>query len=143
MPRSTKIVATLGPATSSPEKIRALIEAGVDVFRLNFSHGTHEQHGALIRSIRDLQGDRPIAIVFSPGAALAGQDRSKQGNDDVTECGGNYNAANYLDPSVANALGGVTNYLAGTNNADALTGDSARATSRAASRTARGGPRAR
>jgi pyruvate kinase len=59
----TRIVATLGPATGSPDKIRALIEAGVDVFRLNFSHGTHKQHGALIRSIRDLQGDRPIAIL--------------------------------------------------------------------------------
>jgi len=59
----TRIVATLGPATSSPEKIRALIEAGVDVFRLNFSHGTHEEHGRRIRAIRGLAGDRPIAIL--------------------------------------------------------------------------------
>ena len=42
--KRTKIVATLGPASSSPEAIRALIEAGADVFRLNFSHGNPEDH---------------------------------------------------------------------------------------------------
>jgi pyruvate kinase len=42
--RRTKIVATLGPASSSPEVIRRLITAGMDVARLNFSHGTHEEH---------------------------------------------------------------------------------------------------
>src|SRR5204863_517110 len=59
----TRIVATLGPATNTSEKIRALIEAGVDVFRLNFSHGTHEFHGELIKGIRRIAGDRPIAIL--------------------------------------------------------------------------------
>jgi len=59
----TRIVATLGPATNTSEKIRALIEAGVDVFRLNFSHGTHEAHGELIKGIRRIAGDRPIAIL--------------------------------------------------------------------------------
>lgn len=68
--------------------------------------------------------DRPIAIIFSPGPPLAGQDRSNPGGNDVSQCGGNYNAANYLDPGVTSALGGVTNYLAGTNNASGLTGDS-------------------
>ncbi|MBM4041771.1 MAG: pyruvate kinase [Planctomycetes bacterium] len=48
----TRIVATLGPATSSPERLRQLLEAGVDVFRLNFSHGTHAEHGGRIRGIR-------------------------------------------------------------------------------------------
>ena len=52
MPRATKIIATLGPATSSEAQITKLIEAGVDVFRLNFSHGTHETHGDAIRLIR-------------------------------------------------------------------------------------------
>ena len=42
--RNAKIVATLGPASSSPELIRALFNAGADVFRLNFSHGTHDDH---------------------------------------------------------------------------------------------------
>jgi pyruvate kinase len=59
----TRIVATLGPATSTSEKIRALIEEGVDVFRLNFSHGTHEFHGELIKGIRRISGERPIAIL--------------------------------------------------------------------------------
>jgi pyruvate kinase len=63
--RLTKIVATLGPASSSPEMIRKLFESGVDVFRLNFSHGTHEGHGANVRSIRALEAEigRPIAIM--------------------------------------------------------------------------------
>ena len=43
-PNRTKIVATVGPASRSPEVLRELIEAGVDVLRLNFSHGTHEEH---------------------------------------------------------------------------------------------------
>jgi pyruvate kinase len=50
--RRTKIVATLGPASSSDEMVERLITAGVDVFRLNFSHGTHEVHGENILRIR-------------------------------------------------------------------------------------------
>ncbi|MBO5284958.1 MAG: pyruvate kinase, partial [Alphaproteobacteria bacterium] len=54
MPSSTrtKILATLGPASNSEEKIGELIEAGVDGFRLNFSHGTHDEHKALYDTIR-------------------------------------------------------------------------------------------
>jgi len=65
--------------------------------------------------------DRPVAVVFSPGPALPGQDRSNSASDSVARCGGNYSVANYLDPSVATALGGDTNYLAGTNNASGTT----------------------
>ena len=55
-----KIVATLGPASSSVEIIRALVEAGADVFRLNFSHGSHDEHRARYDIIRaDRAGDRP------------------------------------------------------------------------------------
>jgi pyruvate kinase len=50
----TKIVATIGPASRSRETVRALIEAGVDVFRLNFSHGSHEEHTATLRTIREV-----------------------------------------------------------------------------------------
>ena len=46
--RSTKIVATLGPASGSAEVIGALFDAGVDVFRLNFSHGSHDDHAAAL-----------------------------------------------------------------------------------------------
>jgi pyruvate kinase len=50
--RHTKIIATLGPASSSEAMIRELLASGVDVFRLNFSHGTHETHGQTITRIR-------------------------------------------------------------------------------------------
>ena len=51
--RRAKIVCTLGPATSSPERIRELVDAGMDVARLNFSHGTHSQHAATYRMVRE------------------------------------------------------------------------------------------
>lgn len=52
--RRTKIVATLGPATDSPEMIEKLIDAGVNVFRLNFSHGDHEVHRNSVKHIREI-----------------------------------------------------------------------------------------
>ncbi len=53
MNRRAKIVCTLGPATSSPEAIRGLVEAGMDVARLNFSHGTRDEHAAAYRRVRE------------------------------------------------------------------------------------------
>jgi len=50
----TKIVATVGPASNSKDMLRALIKEGVDVFRLNFSHGTHEDHFKVIQNVREL-----------------------------------------------------------------------------------------
>ncbi|HZU22413.1 MAG TPA: pyruvate kinase, partial [Terriglobales bacterium] len=50
--RRAKIVCTLGPASSSEQMIRELMRAGMDVARLNFSHGTHEEHGRVIERIR-------------------------------------------------------------------------------------------
>lgn len=63
--RQTKIVATLGPASSSRDMIRKLFEAGADVFRLNFSHGTHEDHRARYRIIREIEQEigRPIGVL--------------------------------------------------------------------------------
>ena len=63
--RHTKIVATIGPATSGEPAIRSLIAAGVDVCRLNFSHGTHEAHGAAVRLIRAAADElgRSVAIM--------------------------------------------------------------------------------
>lgn len=52
-PRRTKIVGTLGPATQSNDAIAALVEAGMDVARLNFSHGTREQHAAVYSRVRE------------------------------------------------------------------------------------------
>ncbi|HAX79546.1 MAG TPA: pyruvate kinase, partial [Cyanobacteria bacterium UBA11372] len=50
--RRTKIVATIGPASRDPEVLRAMIEAGATTLRLNFSHGTHEEHQRNLRLIR-------------------------------------------------------------------------------------------
>ena len=63
--RSVKIVATVGPASASRERLRALFEAGVDVFRLNFSHGSHDQKRALFEDIRHIEAEtgRPIGIL--------------------------------------------------------------------------------
>ena len=64
-PRQTKIVATLGPASNSYDKIKALAEAGANVFRMNFSHGTHEDHARVHAAIRKTESDlgRSIAIL--------------------------------------------------------------------------------
>src|SRR3954466_6135037 len=64
--RFTKIVATLGPASSTPERLRALFEAGADVFRLNFSHGTPADHKQRVDLLRKLekQYKHPIAILM-------------------------------------------------------------------------------
>ena len=64
--RKVKILATLGPASSTPEMIRALVEAGADAFRINMSHGDQADKVALVEAIRDLEKSlhRPTTIVF-------------------------------------------------------------------------------
>lgn len=64
--RKAKIVATLGPASSDRETILALARAGADVFRLNFSHGTHEQHKARLDLVRGIETElnRPIGVLL-------------------------------------------------------------------------------
>ena len=61
----TKIVATIGPASRTPAVLERLLEAGVDVFRLNFSHGSHEEHSAVVADIRALsrKTDRHVAVL--------------------------------------------------------------------------------
>ena len=63
--RNTKIIATLGPSSSSPLKIHSLFQAGADIFRLNFSHGNHEDHRKRVFHIRQYEKrlGRPIAIL--------------------------------------------------------------------------------
>jgi pyruvate kinase len=70
--RRAKIVCTLGPATDSPERCRALVEAGMDVARLNFSHGEHSEHGRRFHEVRqaavaDLQGPKIRLGRFTDG----------------------------------------------------------------------------
>src|SRR5829696_429773 len=73
MARRTKIVATIGPASSDPEILARMIEAGMDVARLNFSHGTAEQHAEMAQRVRTAAGrvGRPVAIMQDlPGPKL-------------------------------------------------------------------------
>ena len=71
--RRTKIVATIGPASREPETLLRMVEAGMDVARLNYSHGTLEEHAETIRRVRDAAGraGRPVAILQDlPGPKL-------------------------------------------------------------------------
>src|SRR5271156_5926571 len=63
--RRAKIVATLGPASNTPEVFRQLVRAGLDVARLNFSHGSHDQKADLIRMVRTIAKEerKPICIL--------------------------------------------------------------------------------
>ncbi|WP_038048549.1 pyruvate kinase [Thermus caliditerrae] len=63
--KRTKIVATLGPASSTKETIRALAEAGADVFRLNFSHGTPEDHQRRVALVREVEKElgKPLSLL--------------------------------------------------------------------------------
>jgi len=63
--RRARIVATLGPASRAPGMVKALAQAGVDVFRLNFSHGSHEDHAAALKAVRgaELALQRPLGVL--------------------------------------------------------------------------------
>lgn len=85
--RRAKIVATIGPATKDPENIEKAIYAGLNIARLNFSHGTHEEHLSVIKIIRDksialkapvtilqdLQGTKVRVGLFEKGSILLTQ----------------------------------------------------------------------
>jgi pyruvate kinase len=71
--RRTKIVATIGPASREPETLLRMVQAGMDVARLNYSHGTLEEHAETVRRVRDAAGraGRPVAILQDlPGPKL-------------------------------------------------------------------------
>jgi pyruvate kinase len=90
--RQTKIIATIGPATSGIAVLRDLIAAGVDVARLNFSHGTHESHAAVIRRVREAAADarRCVAILqdlggpkIRTGTLVGGRDLDLAAGDEL------------------------------------------------------------
>src|SRR5436309_8564141 len=64
--RRAKIVATIGPATDTEASLEALLAAGVDVVRLNFSHGTHDEHARRLQMVRSIADrlHRPIAVML-------------------------------------------------------------------------------
>ena len=63
-PRRTKIVATIGPASATQETLSALVTAGVDAFRMNFSHGTHAQHAEAAKLVRAVQSEHQKALAL-------------------------------------------------------------------------------
>lgn len=61
----TKVVATIGPASSSPDVIREMVQAGMNVARLNFSHGSYPDHAHMVQVLRDMSEelDAPITLL--------------------------------------------------------------------------------
>ena len=87
--RKTKIVCTLGPASSNAETIRGMLEAGMNVARLNFSHGTHESHAeviALFRQVRDELGAAAAVMLDTKGPEI--RVGTLEGGEALLETGG-------------------------------------------------------
>ncbi|TPW35518.1 pyruvate kinase [Oecophyllibacter saccharovorans] len=115
--RRTRIVATIGPASSTPEMILKLAQAGVNVFRLNFSHGSHEEHAARYKAIRaaepkvgrplgilaDMQGPKLRVGVFANGPIqLKKGDRFRL---DLDKTPGDQTRVNLPHPEIISAVG--------------------------------------
>ncbi|PYZ97227.1 pyruvate kinase [Alteribacter lacisalsi] len=110
--RKTKIVCTIGPASESPEKLTNLIEAGMNVARLNFSHGDFEEHGARIRSIREVSeetGEKVAILLDTKGPEIrtqtleGGEAELVQGTEvivSMTEVTGNANKISVTYPGL-------------------------------------------
>jgi len=83
--RKTKIVCTIGPASESPQILEALIQAGMNVARLNFSHGTHEEHLRKIKTIRQIADRlrRPVAILQDLGGPKIRIGMMKEGGGEL------------------------------------------------------------
>ena len=121
--RRTKIIATLGPASSTPEMIKKLFIAGANVFRLNFSHGTHEHHKKTASIIRTIEQEleRPVAIMMDLqgpkiriGVFEDGSVSLKSGSKfilDLEKEFGNCRRINLPHPEIFNALKTGTDLL--------------------------------
>ena len=83
--RKTKIVCTIGPASESPQILEALIQAGMNVARLNFSHGTHEEHLKKIKTIRQIADRlrRPVTILQDLGGPKIRIGMMKEGGGEL------------------------------------------------------------
>jgi pyruvate kinase len=122
--RSAKIVATLGPATPDEQAIRALFERGVDVFRLNFSHGSQHDHARRLEAIRRLEQEfgRPIGVLLDLqgpklrlGTFEGGRAQLEAGRrfrlDMDTKTSGDYRRAPLPHPEIFAALQAGTDLL--------------------------------
>jgi pyruvate kinase len=126
--RSAKIVATLGPSSSSPEMIETLFRAGVDVFRLNFSHGKQDEHRARFDAIRaiekklgrpvgvmaDLQGPKLRVGTFADGKVKLAE--GKRFRLDLAKTPGDARRASLPHPEIFAALGPGTELLLDDGN---------------------------
>ncbi len=83
--RKTKIVCTVGPASESPQVLEALIQGGMNVARLNFSHGTHEEHSKKIKTIRQIADRlrRPVTILQDLGGPKIRIGKMKEGGGEL------------------------------------------------------------
>ena len=83
--RDAKIIATLGPSSNTPEIIGQLFDSGIDVFRLNFSHGSHADHEKVLNIIRDveLKRERPIGILADLQGPKLRVGEFKNGSEDL------------------------------------------------------------
>jgi pyruvate kinase len=121
--RKAKILATLGPASSSKEMIRELFRAGADVFRLNFSHGSHEDHRERYDTIREIEAEleRPIGIMadmqgpkLRVGSIKGGETTLEAGQPfrlDLDETPGDDKRAPLLHPEIFAAISAGTSLL--------------------------------
>ena len=85
--RRTKIVATLGPATDDPQVVEGLIQAGVDVVRLNYSHGSHEEQANRARMVRELaeKHGRVVGVLADMQGPKIRTERFKDGKVELQE----------------------------------------------------------
>lgn len=125
----TQIIATLGPASNNPETIRALFAAGVDTFRLNFSHGTHEEHAKSVAMIRELEAEAgsPIGILadmqgpklrigsFKDDAKIA-LEPGKKIRFDLDPTPGDETRVSFPHPDILNALDKGAKFLMDDGN---------------------------
>ena len=107
--RKTKVVATIGPASDSPEAIKAMIRAGMNVARLNFSHGTHEEHRKRLEQIREAAAelDANVATMLDTRGVKIRTGRV-EGGVVALETGADF--ALYTDDRVGNAHGVCVSY---------------------------------
>jgi pyruvate kinase len=115
--KSTKIVCTLGPASREPDVLDALIRAGMDVARLNFSHGSHEEHERMCRRLREaaLRSGREIGVLQDlPGPKIrvgllpGGKLELTTGQEVVIEVGADRAAAGVIPTGFAGLAGDVS-----------------------------------
>src|ERR1700761_1868005 len=112
--RHAKIVATLGPASSSPEQFRSLVRAGLDVARLNFSHGSHAQKAELIKMVRAVSREegKPLCILADLQGPKIRTSKLKDHQPVLLKAGGRLTITSRDVPGTASLVGTTFQTLA-------------------------------